>query len=55
METRDRTDAGQTPGGKPRKQYVKPELVRYGALEEITRAYSDVRSCKTTANRCYNG
>jgi hypothetical protein len=55
METRDRTDVDQTPGPKQRKRYAKPELVRYGALEEITRGYTDVRSCKTTANRCYNG
>jgi hypothetical protein len=36
-----------------RKPYARPELVQYGALEEITRDYTDSRSCRTGA--CING
>jgi hypothetical protein len=54
METRDSVDADeQVPRHKQHKQYVKPELVRYGALEEITRDYTDSRSCRGAP--CING
>lgn len=45
METRDRTDAGAEPRRPERKKYHRPELVKYGALEEITRGYYDTKSC----------
>jgi hypothetical protein len=53
METQ--TSGAHEHKGEPRrrKPYVKPELVQYGALEEITRDYSDSRSCRT--GFCING
>lgn len=30
---------------RERRPYARPELVRYGALQEVTRAYTQTRSC----------
>lgn len=38
---------------KERRAYVRPELVRYGALQEVTRAYVQTRSCR--GQICENG
>jgi hypothetical protein len=38
---------------KQRKPYVRPELVQYGALQEITRDYTNARSCRGAP--CING
>jgi hypothetical protein len=28
-----------------KRPYIRPELVHYGALQEVTRAYTQARSC----------
>ena len=54
METqRSERPDDQTPERRPRKPYVRPELVQYGALQEITRDYTNARSCRGAP--CVNG
>jgi len=42
-------DPLETPAMSPRRPYARPELVRYGALQEVTRAYTQTRSCAGAA------
>ena len=53
METQTSGAHEHTTEPRRRKPYARPELVQYGALEEITRDYTDSRSCRTGA--CING
>jgi hypothetical protein len=41
------SDEQPTSGTKQRRPYQRPELVQYGALQEVTRAYITTRNCRT--------
>jgi hypothetical protein len=49
----EKPDPLVTPVTGEKRQYVRPELVRYGALQEVTRAYTQTRNCAGAA--CSNG
>jgi hypothetical protein len=52
-ELGEKPDELATLGSSERRPYVRPELVRYGALQEVTRAYTQTRNCKGA--QCSNG